>query len=46
MYKLDLEKMEEPDIRLLTFLGSDKMLQNSRKTPTFASLIILKPLTV
>ena len=46
MYKLDLEKAEEPEIKLATFAGSQKMLENFRKTSTFASLTILKPLTM
>ena len=37
MFKLDLEKAEEPGIKLST---------SSRKTSTFALLITLKPLTV
>ena len=44
MYKLDLEKAEEPEIKLPTFTGSQKKQGNSRKTS--ASLIMLKPLTV
>ena len=46
MFKLDLEKAEEPEIKLPTFTGSLKKQENSRKTSTFASLTILKPLTV
>ena len=46
MFKLDLEKAEEPEIKLPSFLGSQKMLENFRKTSTFASLTILKPLTM
>ena len=37
MFKLDLEKVEEPDIKLPTSVRSWKMQQNSRKTPTSAS---------
>ena len=44
MYKFDLEKAEEPDIKLPTFVGSQKKLENSRKTSTSASLTTLKPL--
>ena len=44
MYKLDLEKAEEPEIKSPTFIGSLKKQGNSRKTSTFASLTILKPL--
>ena len=46
MYKLDLEKAEEPEIKLPTFVGSQKKQENSRKTSTSASLTTLKPLTV
>ena len=44
MYKLDLEKAEEPEIKLPTSIGSQKK-QNSRKTITSASWTMLKPLT-
>ena len=46
MYKLDLEKAEEPEIKLPTFAGSYKKQGNSRKTSTSASLTMLKPLIV
>ena len=46
MFKLDLEKAEEPEINLPTSTGSYKKQENSRKIPTFASLTIEKPLTV
>ena len=46
MYKLDLEKVEEPEIKLSTSVGSWKKQENSRKTSTSASLTTLKPLTV
>ena len=46
MFKLDLEKAEEPEIKLPTASGSQKMQENSRKTSTFASLTTLQPLTV
>ena len=42
MSKLDLEKAEEPKIKLLTFPGSWRMQGNSRKTSTSASLTTLK----
>ena len=42
MFKLDLEKAEEPEIKLPTSVGSSKKQENSRKTP--ASLTMLKPL--
>ena len=38
MYKLDLEKAEEPEIKLPTSIGSSKKQENSRKTSTSASL--------
>ena len=43
MFKLDLEKAEEPEIKFLTSVGYKKQ-GNSRKTS--ASLTMLKPLTV
>ena len=46
MFKLYLEKAEEPEIKLPTSPGSQKKLENSRKTSTSASLPRLKPLTV
>ena len=46
MYKLDLGKAEEPEIKLPTFVRSLKKQKNFRKTSTSASLITLKPLTV
>jgi len=46
MFKLDLEKAEEPEITLPTSVGSWKKQENSRKTSTSASLTILKPLTI
>ena len=46
MYKLSLEKAEEPKIKLPTFIGSWRKQGISRKTSTSASLTILKPLTV
>ena len=36
MFKLDLEKAEELEIKLLTSFGSQKKHKNSRKTSTFA----------
>ena len=44
MFKLDLEKAEEPEVKLPTSVGSWKKQENSRKTS--ASLTALKPLTV
>ena len=46
MFKLDLEKAEEPGIKLPTFAGSSKKQENSRKTSTYALLTTPKPLTV
>ena len=46
MSKLDLEKGEEPEIKLPASIGSEKKQDNSRKTSTSASLTMLKPLTV
>ena len=34
MFKLDLEEAEEPEIKLLTAIGSKKEHANSRKTST------------
>ena len=45
MFKLVLEKAEEPEIKLPTFAGSQKKQENSRKTSTSALLIMPKPLT-
>ena len=44
MFKLVLEKAEEPEIKLPTSVGSSKKQESSRKTS--ASLTTLKPLTV
>ena len=46
MFKLDLEKAEEPEIKLPLSIGSSKKQENSRKIPTSASLTTPKPLTV
>ena len=46
MFKLVLEKAEEPEIKLPTSTGSQKKQVNSIKTSTSASLTMLKPLTV
>ena len=46
MFKLDLEKAEESEIKLPTSVGSLKKQENSRKTSTSASLTTPKPLTV
>ena len=46
MFELDLEKAEEPEIKLPTTFGSLKKQENSRKTSTSALMSTLKPLTV
>ena len=46
MFKLDLEKAEEPEIKLPTFVGSLKKQGGYRKTSTSALLTMPKPLTV
>ena len=46
MFKLDLEKVEEPEIKLPTSAGSLKKQQSSRKTSTSALLTTPEPLTV
>ena len=46
MFNLDLEKAEEPEIKLSTSVHSLKKQENSRKTTISASLTMLKPLTV
>ena len=45
-FKLDLEKAEEPEIKLQTYAGSSKKQESSRKTSTSALLTMSKPLTV
>ena len=46
MFKLDLEKTEEPEIKLPTSVGSSKKQESSRKTSASALLTMLRPLTV
>ena len=46
MFKLDLEKAEEPEIKLPTSVRSQKKQGISRKASTSTSLNMLKPLTV
>ena len=46
MFKLDLEKAEEPEIKLLTSVGSLKKEESSISTSTSALLTVQKPLTV
>ena len=45
MFKLVLEKAEEPEIKLPTSTGSLKKQESSRKTSTSALLTMSKPLT-
>ena len=46
MFKLDLEKAEEPEIKLPISAGSLKKQESSRKTSISALLTMLKALTV
>ena len=46
MSKLDLEKAEEPEIKLPTFVGSLKKQEGSRKAFISALLTTPKPLTM
>ena len=46
MFKLVLEKAEEPDIKLPTYVGSSKKQESSRKTSISFLLTMPKPLTV
>ena len=46
MFKLHLEKAEEPEIKLTTSAGSSKQQESSRKTSISALLTVPKPLTV
>ena len=46
MFKLVLDKAEEPEIKLTTSVGSLKKQESSRKTSTSVLLIMPKPLTV
>ena len=46
IFKLDLEKAEESEIKLSTSIGSLKKQESSRKTSTSASLTTPKPSTV
>ena len=46
MFKLDLEKAEEAEIKLPTSTGSSKKQESSRKTSISALLTMPKPLTV
>ena len=44
--KLDLERTDEPQLKLLTSAESSKKQESSRKTSTSALLTMPKPLTV
>ena len=46
MFKLDLEKTEDSEIKLPTSAGSSKKQESSRKTSTSGLLTMPKPLTV
>ena len=46
MFKLDLEKAEEPEIKLPTSIGLSKKQESSRKMSISALLTMPKPLTV
>ena len=46
MFKLNLEKAEEPEIKLLISIESSRKQESSRKTSTSALLNTSKPLTV
>ena len=46
LFMLDLEKTEEPEIKLPISIGSSKKQESSRKISTSASLTTLKTLTV
>ena len=46
MFKLVLEKAEEPEIKLPTSSGSSRKQESSRKTSISALLTMPKPLTV
>ena len=46
MFKLNLEKAEEPEIKLPISAGSSKRQESSRKTSVSALLTMPKPLTL
>ena len=46
LFKLDLEKTEQPEIKLPTCVGLQKKQEHSRKISTSVSLTMLQPLTV
>ena len=46
MFKLDLAKAEEPEIKMPTSVGLSKKQESSRKTSTSALMTMPEPLTV
>ena len=46
VFKLDLEKVEEPEIKISTSIGSLEKEESLRKTSTSALLTMPDPLTV
>ena len=46
MFKVDLEKAEEPEMKLPTYIGLSKKQESSIKTSISALLTMPKPLTV
>jgi len=46
MFKLDVEKAEEPEIKFPASVGSSKKKENLRKTSTSTVLTMAKTLTV
>ena len=46
MFKLDLEKAEELEIKLPTSAESSRKQESSRETSIYALLTLIKPLTV
>ena len=46
IFKVNLDKAEEPEVKLPTSAGISKKQERSRKTSTSALLTMLKPLTV
>ena len=46
MFKMVLEKAEEPEMKLPTSAGSSKKQESSKKTSISASLTMPKPLTM
>ena len=43
MFKLDLQKAEEPEMKLSTSVGSSKEREFQKKASTFALLTVPKP---